>query len=133
MDKNQERVLFDILQDFVNDLSGKKNHLRNNIISSGYVRHVVYGIKGYLWYYGLKITSDDLKDSITLPKIVEEEQSTLEKLRKVDIASEDRMLAITKETGELLNMILRLKKAKNMLEVRDVDRVFHYMVCRGHM
>jgi len=46
-----------------------------------------------------------------------EEQSTLEKLRKVDIASEDRMLAITKETGELLNMILRLKKAKNMLEV----------------
>ena len=46
-----------------------------------------------------------------------EEQSTLEKLRKVDIAPEDRMLAITKETGELLNMILRLKNAKNMLEV----------------
>jgi predicted O-methyltransferase YrrM len=46
-----------------------------------------------------------------------EEQSTLEKLRKVDIAPEDRMLVITKETGELLNMILRLKNAKNMLEV----------------
>ena len=46
-----------------------------------------------------------------------EEQSTLEKLRKVDIAPEDRMLAITKETGDLLNMILRLKNAKNMLEV----------------
>ena len=46
-----------------------------------------------------------------------EEQSTLEKLRQVDVAPEDRMLAITKETGELLNMILRLKKAKNMLEV----------------
>ena len=46
-----------------------------------------------------------------------EEQSTLEKLRKVNIAPEDRMLAITKETGELLNMILRLKNAKNMLEV----------------
>ena len=46
-----------------------------------------------------------------------EEQSTLEKLRKVDIIPEDRMLAITKETGELLNMILRLKNAKNMLEI----------------
>ena len=46
-----------------------------------------------------------------------EKQSTLERLRKVDIAPEDRMLAITKETGELLNMILRLKNAKNMLEV----------------
>lgn len=44
-------------------------------------------------------------------------QSTLEKSKKVNIPSEDRMLAITKETGELINMILRLKNAKNMLEV----------------
>jgi len=46
-----------------------------------------------------------------------EERSTLEKLRKVNVAPEDRMLAITKETGELLNMILRLKNTKNMLEI----------------
>ena len=44
-------------------------------------------------------------------------QSTMEKSKKEDIPHEDRMLAITKETGELLNMILRLKNAKNMLEV----------------
>ncbi len=44
-------------------------------------------------------------------------QSALEKSKKYDIPHEDRMLAITKETGELLNMILRLKNAKNMLEV----------------
>jgi len=44
-------------------------------------------------------------------------QSTLEKSRKINIPPEDRMLAITKETGELFNMILRLKNAKNMLEV----------------
>jgi len=55
----------------------------------------------------------------SISKILErlEEQSTLEKLRQIDVAPEDRMLAITKETGELLNMILRLKNAKNMLEV----------------
>ncbi len=46
-----------------------------------------------------------------------EAQSDLEKSRRVDVPPEDRMLAITKETGELLNMILRLKNAKNMLEV----------------
>ena len=46
-----------------------------------------------------------------------EKQSQLEKSRKVDVLPEDRMLAITKETGELLNMILRLKNAKNVLEV----------------
>jgi len=46
-----------------------------------------------------------------------ERQSTLEKSKKEDIPHDDRMLAITKETGELLNMILRLKNAKNMLEV----------------
>ena len=52
-------------------------------------------------------------------KVLEEleTQSTLEKSKKVNIPSEDRMLAITKETGELINMILRLKNAKNMLEV----------------
>jgi len=44
-------------------------------------------------------------------------QSTLEKSRKINVPPEDRMLAITKETGELLNMILRIKNAKNMLEV----------------
>jgi len=46
-----------------------------------------------------------------------ETQSDLEKSRRSDVPPEDRMLAITKETGELLNMILRLKNAKNMLEV----------------
>ena len=45
-------------------------------------------------------------------------QSSLEKSRKVDdIIAENRMLAITKETGEMLNMILRLNNVKNMLEV----------------
>ena len=55
----------------------------------------------------------------TISKVLDELeiQSTLEKSRKIDVPSEDRMLAITKETGELLNMILRLKNAKNMLEV----------------
>jgi len=56
-------------------------------------------------------------DSIS--KILDEleKQSILEKSRKVDVSPDDRMLAITKETGELLNMILRLKNAKNMLEI----------------
>ena len=44
-------------------------------------------------------------------------QSNLEKTRKVDVEPSDRMLAITKETGEMLNMILRMKNAKNMLEI----------------
>ena len=46
-----------------------------------------------------------------------EKQSQLEKSRKVNVSPEDRMLAITKETGELINMILHMKKAKNMLEI----------------
>ncbi len=56
-------------------------------------------------------------DSIS--KILDEleVQSILEKSKKTEIPPDDRMLAITKETGELLNMILRLKNAKNMLEI----------------
>ncbi len=33
------RAIFDILQDYVNYLSAKKNHLHTNTISAGYVRH----------------------------------------------------------------------------------------------
>ena len=44
-------------------------------------------------------------------------QSSLEKSRRISIPSENRMLAITKETGEMINMILRLKNAKNVLEI----------------
>ena len=58
-----------------------------------------------------------MKDSILKILNELEEQSSLEKSRKIDVLPENRMLAITKETGELLNMILRLKKAKNMLEI----------------
>ena len=46
-----------------------------------------------------------------------ETQSNLERSKKFNIPPEDRMLAITKETGELLNMILRIKNAKNTLEI----------------
>ena len=46
-----------------------------------------------------------------------ENQSSLEKTRIVDVSPDERMLAITKETGELLNMILRMKKAQKILEI----------------
>ena len=46
-----------------------------------------------------------------------ENQSSLEKTHKIDIPPEERMLAITKETGELINMILLITKTKNILEI----------------
>lgn len=58
-----------------------------------------------------------MNDSISSVLNELENQSNLEKTRKVDVPPEDRMLAITKETGEFLNMILRLKNAKTMLEI----------------
>ena len=65
----------------------------------------------------------------TLEKL--EKQSSLEKSRKVNVPSDERMLAITKDTGELLNMMIRLKKAQNMLEV-GMSVIFHNMVCRSN-
>lgn len=56
------------------------------------------------------------KDVLTVLQKLEK-QSELEKSRRVDVLPENRMLAITKETGELLNMILRIGKAKNILEI----------------
>lgn len=56
------------------------------------------------------------KDILTVLQKLEK-QSELEKSRRVDVLPENRMLAITKETGEFLNMILRIGKAKNILEI----------------
>ena len=52
-------------------------------------------------------------------KVLEEleSQSNIEKNRRVDVAPNDRMLAITKETGELLNLMMRLYNAQNVLEI----------------
>lgn len=46
-----------------------------------------------------------------------EEQSNLERTRKVDVAPSKRMLAITEDTGKLINMMIRLMRARNVLEV----------------
>lgn len=69
-DEQRERALYDIVQDYVNSLSG-------NGVGSGYIRNNVYAIKGYLRYYGFKVTSDDLKDNLTLPRVIEEEREPL--------------------------------------------------------
>ena len=44
-------------------------------------------------------------------------ESQKEMMKEVDIASEDRMLAITQDTGEFFNIILKAINAKNILEV----------------
>ena len=46
-----------------------------------------------------------------------EKQSELEKSRKVDVAPEDRMLAITKDTGLFYNILLKSSKTKKILEI----------------
>jgi predicted O-methyltransferase YrrM len=58
-----------------------------------------------------------MKESISKVLDKLETQSNLEKTRTVDVPQKERMLAITKDTAELLNMILRLRDAKTILEI----------------
>ena len=46
-----------------------------------------------------------------------ERRSNLEKTHRMPIPVDERMLAITRETGELINMLLYVIKAENVLEV----------------
>jgi len=46
-----------------------------------------------------------------------ESQSRLEKTRQVSVKSEDRMCAITKDTGKFFNLILKTMNAKKILEI----------------
>jgi len=42
-EESQRRAIFDIMQDYVNHLSEKTNHLSANTISAGYIHLLVYG------------------------------------------------------------------------------------------
>jgi len=46
-----------------------------------------------------------------------EEQSDLERLRRADVAPEDRMLAITRDTGLFYNILLRSSGVRRVLEI----------------
>lgn len=54
-----------------------------------------------------------------LVKVLEdlEKRANLEKERKIDVKRNERMLAITRDTGQFFNILLHSKKAKNMLEI----------------
>ena len=56
---------------------------------------------------------------IKIKKILIEmgKRSELEKTKTLDILPEDRMLAITTDTGKFFNILLRMINAKNILEV----------------
>jgi len=46
-----------------------------------------------------------------------EEQAELEKSEKIQISHDERMLAISNETGEFFNILLKAMKAKKILEI----------------
>ena len=61
-EESQRRAIFDVMQDYVNYLSEKMNHLSSNTISAGYICASIYGITGYLRFFGFRISRDDVKD-----------------------------------------------------------------------
>jgi integrase len=102
----QEITLYDIIQDFV-------NHLDSHGISSGYVRHSLYAVKGYLRFYGFKITSDDVKDNVTLPRVIEEEREPLTR--------EQLQLIINNQTG--LRKVLYLFMSSSGMRPSEVLQI----------
>ena len=88
--EKQERSIYEILQDYVNHLSSLDNHL-GNPIAPLYVKHAVGIIRGYLRYFGFRITSEDVKGNIVLSKVIEEEREPLPR--------ESLQLIVNNQTG----------------------------------
>jgi len=65
--------------------------------------------------YNMEHTVKNMKIRSVLAKL--ERQSQLEKTRKVNVKPEDRMLAITKDTGKFFHALLVTIKAKKVLEL----------------
>jgi len=118
------RAIFDILQDYVNHLSSTINNNKTTTISAGYVRHSMYSIKSYLRFHGFKITSEDLTDSVTLPRIIEEEREPLqrEKLQALlnHVTGLRRILYfVMTSSGLRINEIIRLRKRDFVLDEHE--------------
>lgn len=108
--ENQERPLYDIVQDFV-------NYLDSNGVGAGYIRNTMYAIKGYLRFYGFKVTSDDIKDNITLPRVIEEEREPLTR--------EQLQLFVNNQTGirKVLYLVMSSSgmRPSEVLQIRKRD------------
>ena len=125
-EEKRYRAIFDILQDYVNYLSAKDNHVGTNKISAGYVRHSMSSIKSYLRFFGFKITSEDLADGVTLPRIIEEERVPLviEKLQSLinEVTGNRRvMYFVMTSSGLRINEVIRLRKRDFILD--ECERV----------
>jgi len=88
--EKQERSLYEIIQDYVNHLSSLDNHLGKSIAPL-YVKHAVGIIRGYLRYFGFRITSEDVKGNIVLSKVIEEDREPLTR--------ENLQLIVNNQTG----------------------------------
>jgi len=117
--EKQERSLYDIIQDYVNHLSSLDNHL-GKPIAPLYVKHAVGIIRGYLRYFGFRITSEDVKGNIVLQKIIEEERDPL--------IRENLQLIINNQTGLRRAMYLVMSSSgmriSETLQIRKRDLDF---------
>jgi len=125
-EESQRRAIFDIMQDYVNHLSEKMNHLSANTISAGYIRASVYGITGYLRFFGFRISRDDVKDSVICPKIIEEERVPLtrEQLQSIMnnmIGLRRTMYFVMTSSALRIAEVLQLRKRDFVLD--EYDRI----------
>lgn len=79
MQQNQQyETLFDTLQKFVNSLD-------KGGMTPAAARNYIYSIKGFVRYCGIRITKEDIKDSITFRRNEEQEREPITKQQLQDI------------------------------------------------
>lgn len=74
----QFETLFDMLQKFVNSLD-------KGGMTPAAARNYIYSIKGFVRYCGIRITKEDIKDSITFRRNEEQEREPITKQQLQDI------------------------------------------------
>ena len=123
-EESQRRAIFDVLQDYVNHLSSTINQNGTTTISAGYIRASVYGITGYLRFFGLRISRDDVKDGVICPKIIEEERVLLlrEQLQSIvnnTIGLRRIMYFVMSSSALRISEVLQLRKRDFILDEFD--------------
>ncbi len=91
--KEQSQKTFDVLQNYVNYLDGKK-------IAASTIRIYFNGIKKYLKYRGFEIHTDDIKNEIDFPVVIEEQEYAL---KNKDI---EKLISKTNDDNKMLYLVL---------------------------
>ncbi len=129
--KSQELDLYKVLQSFI--IYFDKNNVKSNA-----VRSYLSGLKGYLRYHGIRISSDDFKQFVKIPKIIKTREIPMTKeiiLRVLHNSSTklQTSILVCASSGLRIGELVQLKLSDIDFECNPTKLTIRAEIAKGRM